>query len=248
MSIAEKLVQIAENELKVYNAGYNAGKAAGGGGDGYYDTIWNAIQINGERTDYQKTFNGAGWTQAMFKPKYNIIIKSSNSMFTDSAITDIRPEAIGVTISPHPEAGNVWENFLHGSNVEYVDTIDDTIGLAGTMMVFCGASKLKSVNRFIANEKTQYMMFAFSGCTELTDITVEGGFGNNISFINCTKLSLASAKSILTALKDCAGTDNEFSYTITFAQETWDLLAADGATSPNGTTWQEYVQSKCWTY
>lgn len=34
MSIAEKLALIAENEQKVYNAGYEKGKAEGGGGDG----------------------------------------------------------------------------------------------------------------------------------------------------------------------------------------------------------------------
>ena len=32
MSIAEKLAQIAENEQRVYDAGYEKGKAEGGGG------------------------------------------------------------------------------------------------------------------------------------------------------------------------------------------------------------------------
>ena len=35
MTTAEKLQQIAENEQKVYNAGYEKGKAEGGGGDSY---------------------------------------------------------------------------------------------------------------------------------------------------------------------------------------------------------------------
>lgn len=42
MSIAEKLTTIAENQQKVYDAGYSAGQAAGGGGSGGVD-YWQYV-------------------------------------------------------------------------------------------------------------------------------------------------------------------------------------------------------------
>ena len=67
MSIADKLVTIAENERKVYDAGYTKGKTEGGG-DSYdrgvadgrraeYDAFWDNLQSNGNRTQYAVAFS-----------------------------------------------------------------------------------------------------------------------------------------------------------------------------------------------
>ncbi len=103
MSIADKLTTIAENTTKVYDAGYEAGKAEGGGGsdryeEGYtngqqaeYDRFWDTFQANGNRTNYR--FNGSlpvgsghlhnsFWSMHNFYPKYDITpVESMYGMF-----------------------------------------------------------------------------------------------------------------------------------------------------------------------
>ena len=86
MSIAEKLTTIAENEQKVFEAGYNEGKQEGYGegqldgyNDGYdtgvidgrqaeYDAFWDIYQVNGARTDHQNAFGNFYWNKDTFKP------------------------------------------------------------------------------------------------------------------------------------------------------------------------------------
>ena len=104
MSIAEKLVTIAENQQAVYDAGYLRGKESGGGGDydagyteGYqdgeetgiemgkqaeYDRFWDTYQNYGNRGSYEFAFSNDGWTDEMFMPKYDIIpLNSADGMF-----------------------------------------------------------------------------------------------------------------------------------------------------------------------
>lgn len=101
MSISEKLITIAENQKRVFDAGRNSG---GGGGDydsgysdgydsGYYqgldsgysegqqseyDRFWDNFQQNGRRGGYQHAFTGTGekdaWNDEIFKPKYDMIL------------------------------------------------------------------------------------------------------------------------------------------------------------------------------
>lgn len=62
MSIADKLVTIAENERKVYEAGKKT----------EYDAFWDSFQQNGKRNFYAGAFGGIGWNKDTFKPKYPI--------------------------------------------------------------------------------------------------------------------------------------------------------------------------------
>lgn len=107
MTIAEKLTTIAENEQRVYNAGYNAGKALNydegydAGKQAEYEEQWNIIQgTNGSRTNYAYGFAGKGWTSANFKPLYNITPINISNMFTGTGIVDLKAalENAGVTM------------------------------------------------------------------------------------------------------------------------------------------------------
>ena len=82
---SQKLVTIAENQQKVYNAGYEKGKTESG--DSRYDTFWDVYQDNGNRTNYQYAFGGHGWRQATFQPKYPLTnISNAQSMFAYARI------------------------------------------------------------------------------------------------------------------------------------------------------------------
>ena len=125
MSIAEKLTTIAENQQRVYDAGYAVADRHGqitanlryqegleegfqngyvyGESDGItqgmqnaYDEFWDTYQQNGNRTSYLCSF-GAGWTDEIFKPKYPINATSiADRMFSGSDIKNINvPIRIG---------------------------------------------------------------------------------------------------------------------------------------------------------
>ena len=71
MSIADKLVTVAENTPKVYEAGKKA----------EYDKFWDAFQENGNRTAYSRAFSGRHWNEQNFNPKYRIAPTSATYMF-----------------------------------------------------------------------------------------------------------------------------------------------------------------------
>ena len=100
MAIADKLAIIAANEQRVYDAGYAAGQAAGGGGgsDRYdegvadgkkaeYDRFWDAYQGGGERTDYNSGFRSPYWNDETYQPPYAI---TANSLAAGFAVLPVR--------------------------------------------------------------------------------------------------------------------------------------------------------------
>lgn len=88
----------------------------------------------------------------------------------------------------------------------------------------------------------------FYQCSALVTINFEGTIPISIDFSYCSNLSLESAKGILIALENYSGTDKEFKYQISFNATVWELLDADGETSPTGTTWKQYATDKGWLY
>lgn len=75
-TIAEKLATIADNQVKVFEAG----KAQGG--DKYYDTFWDIYQEKGKKVNYNFAFAGSSWNAEIFKPKYPLNgMTYANNMF-----------------------------------------------------------------------------------------------------------------------------------------------------------------------
>lgn len=66
--------------------------------------------------------------------------------------------------------------------------------------------------------------------------------------IGSLPLIAESGISVITALENFAGTDNEFTQTLTLSATAKANLEALGATAPNGATWLEYIQLKGWLY
>lgn len=82
-------------------------------------------------------------------------------------------------------------------------------------------------------------------CKVLKDVIIENGvIAQNWAF-TYSPLSVESMKSIISHLKNFAGTENEGVYTIRFTDACWEALEAD-STAPNGDTWKDYVESLGW--
>ena len=153
MAIADKLTQIAENELRVYNSGkvkgYEAGKEIGkeeGIEEGKLaerDAFWEEFQQGGNRTNYTYAFYGSSWTDENYNPKYPLKITSGNQAFQTSSITDTK---VPIDIT--------------------------NIGTNG--QIFIWANKLVTIRKLIVAEDKTINSQMFNACSELQNITIEG--------------------------------------------------------------------------
>lgn len=203
MSVANKLQTIAENQQKVYDAGYAEGKQA------EYDEFWNSFQNNGNARPYRNAF--AGFTENAYNPKFPINATTIEGMY----------------------------NF----NTYLTDTKVPIITTGTAVSAFRWASEFVTIRELTVSE-TSTLTDAFLGLSKLQNLTIGGVIGKSIS-IPSSVLTLESAKSVIMHLKNYAGTDNEFVYTVTFHANVWALLDADD-TAPNGLTWREYINSIGW--
>lgn len=153
-----------------------------------YDRFWDSIQQNGTRRNYPYIFGGSGWTDDIFKPKYEIIVNNlATQMFGyNSQITKI----------PVPI------------------TIDSAAYSTG---VFLSCARLVSIPSLTVTEKVTPYSSWFSGCTALENIgltpgSVIAGSGFNVS--ESPKLSIESLRRILGALADKTGVSGTWKVTL----------------------------------
>lgn len=183
MSIADKLIAIAENVQKVYDAGKAAGGSGGGYDEGYaagqqaeYDRFWDAYQQNGNRTMYYQRFQHDGWRDETLCPKYPIICKDDTSAATN-VFTRCRATIIPTTV--HIEGVIARETFYYAQHLTTITLLS-----------------LKDVPEFRST---------FSGCSKLENITIDGSIDVNFAISATAVLSNASVQSIIDHLKDLTG-------------------------------------------
>jgi hypothetical protein len=207
-SIAKMLTQIAENEQKVYDTGYNRGNADGhtegyqkGYGDGKaegieegkqaeYDTFWDIYQQNGDRNNYRFAFGGLGWTDETAKPKYPITrINDGYMMFSNCNIKDVAQIMPSVIIS-------YAEYLFNNSNVVHIGeiTLHDAC-----RYTFSNCRVLETIDKFKFTGANGTVTFygAFQNCSALKNIVLEGVIVNNIDFQWSAELSRASIENII---------------------------------------------------
>lgn len=253
MSIAEKLTTIANNQQLVYDAGFAAGQAAGGGGDSYYDEFWDTVQQNGDRTGYVYGFAGTSWTDDTFKPKHKIEVRRANYMFFYSEITDL-PAALkraGVVLDFSKISGSWMIRPFDSSQITRVGEVNLAHVPESINTFFANATKLVTIDKLILSSSNTFGANIFQNCAALANITIQGEIAKTINFQWCTSLTVDSMKSIIRSLKafERADTENWKTQTITFPSSCWDILAEDGTTyspsddeDPTGIAWKTYVE------
>ena len=236
---------IANNQQKVYEAGYEKGKAEGGG-DSYYDAFWDAFQINGTRANYRYAFWREGWTDANFSPKYNMVPTDAQYMFQNCAITNLKSalEKSGAVLDLS-KATHLYYAFT-SPTITHLPILNcsKATNLENT---FNNAQALVSIDKIIfpstgASVGTGRMFYA---CYSLTDITCEGVIASSLDF-SYSPLSVESMKSIISCLKNYKGTSDEYTNTLTFTSDCWTALESSDA-PPTEDTWANYVKSLGWT-
>lgn len=219
MSIEEKLTMIAENEPKVYDAGYKAGA------DALHKAFCDIFQNGGKRTNYSRAFYGEGWTDKTFKPTYNMQPVNAYYMFACSCINANLAKllrTLGVTLDLS-KASNIETCFAE-TDFQRVGIIDTTSAETLTKL-FLNSKRLIEINKLILKEDgSQTFTRAFKGLTALTTINVSGAIGGSTFDISdATKLSKASIVSIINAVS----TTQNVKITLPW----WAVIQAFGSTS-----------------
>ncbi len=209
--------QILANQSLVYEAGKKD----------EHDKFWDTFQDYGKRADYQHAFHY--WNCDYIRPKYKVVptvIGSLNQMFTKSKIKKIEAEyfdfsqvPIGTSISQG--------NYYIFSTCEHLKEIED-IGFQPNLSYhtcFAWCYALKTIAK-IRSDETITWTDAFTKCTSLENLTIEGTIGKNgFNVKDSKKLTTASLLSILKALsKDSTVASGK---SITFATAHQAVIEAD---------------------
>lgn len=227
MSIADKLVTIAENEQRVYDGGFSKGFDEGhtegygyGFDEGYgrgieegkkaeRNAFWDTYQQNGNMKDHQYAFYGARFDDTNFYPRHDIKpTGNAQYMFASCRVTNLkqRLEECGVVLDLSGVTSGTNHFYYCRSTV--LPTIS-TIGMDGLGAMFAGAYAQTIEKLILKDDGSQTFTNAFLDNFSLENIAIEGTIGQSISF----KQSPLSYESLMDTeggiihhLKDYSGT------------------------------------------
>ena len=195
---------ITEGAVPGAQAKYEEGVADGKQAE--YDAFWDAYQDNGERTDYTGAFQGRGWNDKTFAPKYNIIVEDSgHNMFNGCKITDLKTilDERGLTLDTSKATG-LSGVFGLDSGVDYVlIRLPEISAVSSPSLNYsfqrrCG---LVSIDKLIlSNELAHTFTSTFLMASALTNLTIEGTIGQTGFNVSYSPLNKASLTSIINAL------------------------------------------------
>lgn len=191
MSIAEKLITVAENVPKVYKAGQRS----------EYDRFWDDFQKEGSRNAYQYAFSN--WNGEYIKPKYKIAPTSGGMQQMFCSNTKLKKiEAKYFDFSNLPAAtyasADLYYTFQFCSNLEEIEDVGISVNFfTGT---FHDCKKLHTIAKLRVNENTQFNTNPFYSCFALEEIRFEGVIGKSLDIHWSTKLSMMSLSSIVGCL------------------------------------------------
>lgn len=264
MTITEQITRAKTDLDRAYEAGKAEGIGQGGvdvshlndeleqilygtdtGGKSFYDEFWDKYQDNGVPKTYMYAFAGYGWTDELFKPKYDIYMNNSSNIyvFQYSRITDIAESLrrCGVVLNTS-RATSLVGLFVYAAT-ETIPVIDASNSTS--MAYLCQECKnLKTFEKLILSTKSNAnYTSAFSRCTSLENLTLEGTLSQNgFDLKDCTKLSKASIYSVINALSSTTS-----GLTVTLSQTAVDDAFYDEVPDEVGsqsTEWLNLVDTK----
>ena len=218
----------------------------------HWNRFWDVYQNYGERTNYFMAFygynNGCAWNDYTFIPKYDITMTgSAEQAFRGAAITDLKSilerQGIALNTSQVTNANMMFQSCANLTHVPEIDVSNCSDSDGET--IFSSAGRLHTVDKLIVRDDgTLRMNQDFYACYALQNIRFGGVIGRDISFAY-SPLSIDSMKDVITHLADYS-VQNTGVYTLTLKDECKTALEAEGATSPNGNLWTEYVSDLGW--
>ncbi len=240
---AMSLDAMAENIQEVYDSGAKS----------EYDAFWDKYQQNGKRENYNYAFNGSGWNDTTFKPKYDIVFVSAGNImtgvFNECLITNLsdilKTQNISIDCSKYIGSNpvNLFYRCLYLEQVPLINV--PTTANYGAH--FYGCAKLHTIEGMVlSNNGTQsFGDTMFYNCISLKNITITGKIGNDFD-IHWSPLTKDSILSIFTALSDTA-IEKTVSFSLSAVNKAFETAegAVDGSISYE---WNELLSTKAnWT-
>ena len=231
--------EMASGVSEVYEAGIKS----------FWDTYLELMR-NGFEVPY--LFSGASWNSKTFYPTEDIVPKKAshylfqNFSWWTAPYIDLaqRLEECRVVLDTSQCTGfalsfaNCFVTRLPKIDVRSATSLDRT---------FQGDRVLETIDELaLKDDGTNTFSNTFQTDISLSNIKISGVIGRSVSFADCP-LTVESMKSIITHLKDYSGTTSELTYSLTLSSASKLALEAEGATSPNGNLWSEYVDDLGWT-
>lgn len=212
-----------------------------------YDKFWDAFQKQQGQSGSMNCnflFAGFGWSDENFKPKYIIRPKMAMQMFYYAQLGDLVSllEASGSGLDT--TVCYAFQNMFEYSGITRVPEISITVpsGESAIGAMFRNCKQLVEIQKIILGEGVVVAFNnVFTETIRLTTVTFEGTICRDINF-QWSPLSVDSMKSVITHLKNYAGTADGAKYKVTFTDACWVALEADGS-APDGNTWRDYVET-----
>ncbi len=205
---------------------------------GSNDAFWEEFQQGGNRSNYSNAFR-IGWTNSIFKPKYDIA--GSGSFASAFAATDIFGdlaillEGLGRKLDTS-RATSLNSLFYNAAKLTRVPVIDAS-GASDITYMFDSATALQTIDKVILKSNGSQSMNAFRNLTALENLTIEGVIGQNGLDIHwSTKLSKASLISIVNALSTTTT-----GLAVTLSKTAVNTAFETEAAAANGTESQQWL-------
>jgi hypothetical protein len=187
--------EVTEKINEVYEVGYEQGRKA------EYDAFWEAIQNNGQRTNYMYAF--AQWNAEYIRPKYKVVPTESvkNIFFKSYGVKKIESQYFDLSQVPRGTSDSASMAFsFYGCN-ELVEIEDIGLSPSYNYAYAFEARSLRKIAKITVDAETK-MQNAFDYCYALEDITFGGEIGDSMNLKWSTKLTRASIESIINHLSD----------------------------------------------
>ena len=234
----QRFTELAEDLPKIKELGYNEGFEAGKQKE--WSDFWDIYKEEGY------AFAGGGWNKNTFRPTRDVTpgmycFHEHNKGGTPYDLAE-HLNSLGVKL----KATDSMNSNFRGAWLSRIPVIDFS-NATGVMTYTFYTSKIITIDKIILPPEgvTRQISRAFDGCGQLKNITFEGVIDKSIDFQSCP-LSKESMKNISSCLKNFTGTGEEYIYTVTFKATAFETLEEEGATSPNGNTWAEYIDDLKW--
>ena len=233
-SLADKLSGSGGGGSGSVEAAYEAGRKA------EYDEFWDTFQEYGKKYQYGTgVFAGCTWTDARFKPKYDINFFGNTSYaFIATGIQDFKKcvEEAGVNVT-FEGFTNAYSMFAYGAflNLPVLNFSDCKV--LGSTFEYC--SKLQSIDKIIVNENTIFTAnTTFLGCVELKEIRLEGTIAQNgLNLQWSTELTHDSIMSIINVLKDYSADTSGTEWKVKIGSENYAKLTEEEILIANEKGW-----------
>lgn len=236
-TVKDEAIKLRKNIDAVYEAGQKA----------EYDSFWDTYQQNGARQNYNSAFPYIGWTDETFKPKYNMIITNGSQMFQYTNITDLADKLNELGLVFDTSAMTSMLQGFQGAKILHIPELDLS-KCTSFSYIFGSSPAVETIDKLILSETTEQSFLgtnAFINASKLKNIVFEGVITRSIN-LSWSPLTVDSMKSVISCLKNYAGTEKDGAYKVSFTGACWEALEASGA-APNGGTWKEYVATLGWT-